>query len=287
MLKLPRVSRSRISRNTLGAAPMESVKALFSNAPAGPALPSSGAPYRLVYFNCRGAVEHVRLLLALSGERWDDVRYPLGAAAAGFAPAERFRAERDAGAFAANMGALPVLVVRGEGDGDGDGESFTLGQSHAIARFLARRHGLMGATPREAAAVDCLYECVRDVKAEWFRVKAEADDAARRDARRRWWASGLRDACARLEAAARAAAPAAAGPWLVGARATLADVAVYHLLGTSVSVASGCELSFFDGDADAVRAALAPHPRLAAAVAAVGALPAVREWEERRPDTFS
>ena len=50
-----------------------------------------------------------------------------------FAPAERFRAERDAGAFAANMGALPVLVVRGEGDGDGDGESFTLGQSHAIA----------------------------------------------------------------------------------------------------------------------------------------------------------
>ena len=74
---------------------MESVKALFSNAPAGPALPSSGAPYRLVYFNCRGAVEHVRLLLALSGERWDDVRYPLGAAAAGFAPAERFRAERD------------------------------------------------------------------------------------------------------------------------------------------------------------------------------------------------
>ena len=90
---------------------MESVKALFSNAPAGPALPSSGAPYRLVYFNCRGAVEHVRLLLALSGERWDDVRYPLGAAAAGFAPAERFRAERDAGAFAANMGALPVLVA--------------------------------------------------------------------------------------------------------------------------------------------------------------------------------
>ena len=67
-------------------------------------------------------------------------------------------------------------------------------------------------------------------------MKAEADDAARR-ARAALVGGGLRDACARL-AAARAAAPAAAGPWLVGARATLVDVAVYHLLGTSVSVAA-------------------------------------------------
>ena len=39
--------------------------------------------------------------------------------------------------------------------------------------------------------------------------------------------------------------------------------------------------------AEPVHEALESCPRLAAVVAAVGALPAVREWEMRRPDTFS
>lgn len=275
------------------------------------------ADYRLIYHNSRGAAEPIRLLLAISGADWQDVRYPLGAARSGFALHEQYIRARDAGAFAANMDSLPVLLVREDG-----GANWMLGQSHAIARFVARRHGLLGSTPREEAAVDCLVECVRDIRASWYKVKAtpaevaqrpwwdvlgakgeERSGAARHAAKQSWWASGLPEACTKLERAAERAAPPrgeAAGevsgeggegapppPWLVGGSVTLADVVVYHLLSTPMSVASGCVVGFFDGEAEPVREALESCPRLAAVVAAVGALPAVREWEMRRPDTFS
>ena len=107
-----------------------------------------------------------------------------------------------------------------------------LGQSHAIARFLARSHELMGSTPEEAAAVDLLYECVRDIKTRWFRVKATKDapdndgeaGAARRDAKRRWWTSQMPEACEQLEGALLAASPASESPWLVGDALSLAEI---------------------------------------------------------------
>ena len=151
----------------------------------------------------------------------------------------------------------------------------------------------MGATPLEAATVDLLYECVRDIKTRWFRVKTakgpsgEDASAARRDAKRRWWASQMPEACEQLERAVHAASPGSATPWLVGDALSLADVAVYHLLSTPTSVVSGSYVGFFDGEAERVRDAAAPFPRLSASVQAVGALPAVREWERNRPDTFS
>ena len=153
----------------------------------------------------------------------------------------------------------------------------------------------MGATPMEAATIDCLYESVRDIKSAWFRAKQTADvpgtppGAARREAMQRWWTEGLPERCRALEAAVCAAAPsgAAAGPWLVGAHVSLADVACYHLLSAASSVVCGACVSFFDGEHERVSVAYAGCPRLAAAVAAVGALPSVRHWEEVRPDTFS
>ena len=181
------------------------------------------------------------------------------------------------------MDALPILIVT-----EADGKKHTLGQSHSILRFLAGRHSLMGATEMESVAVDGIYECVRDMKASWYKVKATPDDATRREAKERYWSTELPAAAAKLEAAVGAApcaAAAAAGPWLVGARITLADIAVYHLLGTSTSLVSGSLVSFMDNEDSS--AALAACPRLRASVDAVAALPAVQAWEERRPDTFT
>ena len=77
------------------------------------------------------------------------------------------------------MNALPVLKVL-KSDGTVIHE---LGQSHAIARYLAHHHDLMGANPVEAALVDNLYECVRDVDA-WFKIKATKDGLDSPNARR-------------------------------------------------------------------------------------------------------
>ena len=123
------------------------------------------AAYRLVYFNSRGAAEPIRLLLVLSGAAWEDVRYPLGAAALGFSLDHQYIRDREDGSFAANMGSLPILSVR-----EANGATYTLGQSHTISRFLATRHSLTGSTQLEVAAVDCICKCVRDVKQRWFSV---------------------------------------------------------------------------------------------------------------------
>ena len=266
---------------------------------------SANATYELVYFDTRGAAEPIRLLLSLAGVPWGDLRYPMGVSGSGFSLSDSYCSDRDAGTFAINMNALPVLKVL-KSDGTVIHE---LGQSHAIARYLAHHHDLMGANPVEAALVDNLYECVRDVKSAWFKIKATKDGLdspnARRDAKERWFSLELSEWCLKLEGAARSiannlngspgdAVKAAGGandvssPWLVGSRLSLADVATYHLLGTPTSIASGSTVSFFDGEGERVRAAYMGHcPRLAACIAAVGALPRIRSWEEQRPDTFS
>ena len=237
---------------------------------------SSPSPtYQLVYFNTRGIVEPLRVLLALSGARWEDIRYPLGLAANGFALPPEYLRDQAAGKFVVNMDNLPVLIVREEGGA----EAFTIGQSHAIARYVASRHGLMGSTPREAAAIDCLYEHARDIKSKWLKVKGTADvpgettpGQARRDAKATWWSSEFAEQCAKLEAAARAmenntcsAAPPSASPWLVGSRVSLADVALYRLLSSTESIVTGAMVSFFDGDGqEQVRLALSACPKLKA-----------------------
>ena len=252
----------------------------------------------LVYFNTRGAAEPIRLLLSVTGEAWEDLRYPMGVAAKGFQLAPEFLKDQEAGRFAINMGALPILFVRDETGGE-----TPVGQSHAIARFIAHRHNMMGSTTLERAHIDGLYECVRDIKQKWFAVKGTPDEAAslpgqaRREAKERWWSVELREQCIKLEAAAAAAAAAIStsptaqlvmAPWLVGRVLSLADIAVYHLLSATQSLMTGSVVSFFDGEGqECVHEILSGCPRLAASVAAVGEQHAVRDWEERRPDTFT
>lgn len=258
--------------------------------------------YRLLYFNVRGIVEPTRLLLALSGADWSDVRYPMGVARAGFSTDKRFQQDQDRGVFSSNMDRLPILQVWTKdfhGTNDTTTLVATIGHSHAIARFVAARHGLFGGDIFERALIDAVYECVRDVKEQWFRnVKsAGGDEAARLKARARWFGEELPALCVKLE---RALSPAQAdsqqhqhqlhqmSAWCVGARPSLADVAVYHLLSTPVSVMSGATASFFDGESDKVRACFeGTCPRLRDVVSAVASLPAIKDWEARRPDTFT
>lgn len=268
------------------------MRALFSSSRKSSIPTTVEAPqYRLIYFDTRGAAEPIRLLLSIAGASFEDMRYPMAAAAKGFTLSEDYIKDRDAGAYAINMNSLPALQISERG------ATFTLGQSASIVRYLGHRHGLMGATPLETATVDCLYECVRDIKSSWFKVKSTPDDGnapageARREAKQRWWSTDLPVSCLKLEGAVSAAMQhdslTTSGPWLVGSRATIADVAVYHLLSTPTSLVSGSTVSFMDNEGEGVRSALAACPRLSAAVAAVGAIPAVRAWENSRPDTFS
>jgi hypothetical protein len=68
----------------------------------------------------------------------------------------------------------------------------------------------------------------------------------------------------------------------------LADVALYAMLGSQISVMTGATDSFFDGlDTNVVEKAYTVCPRLSACVKGMGALQSIQQWEERRPDTFT
>jgi glutathione S-transferase len=238
---------------------------------------SPAAPlYRLVYFNLRGAAEPTRYLLAVANAPYDDFRYPMHASGKGFGVDDNFLRDKQAGHFGINMGQLPILqILTPEGK-----IAATLGQSHSINRFIAEQHGLLGKDPIERAWIDGIYESVRDIRSIWFRKKKEVV-AERKD----WLAKGLPEKCNALEASLP---PNSGGIWLVGEGPSLADIALYSMLGSQTSLVTGATESFFDGfDANAIEKAYSECPRLSACVKEIGALQSIQQWEERRPDTFN
>ncbi|VDM69938.1 unnamed protein product [Strongylus vulgaris] len=73
--------------------------------------------YKLTYFDGRGAAEVIRQIFVLADEKFEDVRYTH----------EEWPKHKSEMPF----GQMPVLEIDGQ----------QLAQSHAIARFLAKRFG--------------------------------------------------------------------------------------------------------------------------------------------------
>lgn len=90
--------------------------------------------YKLHYFDLRGLGELARLVFAAAGQKFEDVRIP--------------RDKWPEWKAKSPFGQAPYLEVI-----DGS-NSFTLSQSKAIARYLARKFGLAGKTEEESAIID-------------------------------------------------------------------------------------------------------------------------------------
>lgn len=238
--------------------------------------------YRLVYFNSRGAAELTRYLLAVVQAPYDDVRYPLHATAAGFGGDKQFQHDKKSGAFRCNMDKLPVLQVLTP---DGQAAVVTLGQSHATNRFLAERHGLWGDDLVQRAQMDAVYESVRDVRSDFLRTKRRPNQ------RTTWVKETLPLHCQRLEASLPNATTNNdnnnKSAWIFGGpEPSLADVAIFSLLGTATSTTSGSLVTALD-DLDPRPAFWETCPRLTASIQAMHAMPAIQTWHATRPDTFS
>jgi glutathione S-transferase len=169
----------------------------------------------LLYFPSRGRAELIRLVLAEAGVDYDEHHVGHGTPPASGRPTD-LAALKAAGATP--FGAVPVWE---EPDG------FRLAQSSAIANHLARRHGLLGQGPLEAARCDELLGCVDDVRGELRKVHLAAPE--RRAAVRaelqasvlpRWLGDLERHLAPGLQATGFAA----------GAALTLADLALWYLL---------------------------------------------------------
>jgi len=114
--------------------------------------------YKLTYFNSRGRAEHIRLLFALAGVEYEDVRLDHGENWQAFKPKTP-------------LGKIPVLEIDGH----------MLGESKAIARYLAREFQLAGKNNLEAAKADMLVDGVDDVAAHIRPAMREKDPEKKKE----------------------------------------------------------------------------------------------------------
>jgi glutathione S-transferase len=169
----------------------------------------------LLYFPARGRAEVIRLVLAEAGVEFDEHHVGRGTPPADGRPTDL--AELKA-AGVLPFGAVPVWEEPG---------GLRLAQSAAIANHLARRHGLRGATPLEAARCDELLGAVEDVRGELrklFLAPAEQRAALRAELAATTLPRWLGD----LERHCRASLDATG--FAVGASLTVADLALWYLL---------------------------------------------------------
>lgn len=108
--------------------------------------------YKLIYFNSRGAAELSRLLFKVAGVEFEDERIER----------EKWESRKPE----MPLGALPVLDVDG----------YKVTQSAAIARYLARKFGLLGANDIEELKVNELHEvCAEIIQREVMKFFYEQD----------------------------------------------------------------------------------------------------------------
>ncbi|XP_071528345.1 hematopoietic prostaglandin D synthase-like [Panulirus ornatus] len=198
--------------------------------------------YKLIYFNSRGRAELTRWIFAYGGipytdERIEKVDWP----------------ERKKDIIG---GKLPVLMVDGR----------TLTQSLAIARYAAKRVGLVPEDELEAAYCDALVDTVYDFLPSWRKTitseKSEEDKI--KDFNLVFYPTFLEPLMIRLDKRLRER------EWFISDKITWADLMIGIIFG-AVKRTSGKLLDNF--------------PSLLAHVNKLEALPKIKEWIDKRPQT--
>lgn len=228
---------------------------------------SSAMSLRLKYFDAKGAAEVTRVLLALGDIQYEDERYEIVRDEAGGMSTPGFKADKESGALAANLGRAPVLMV----------DASAIGQSKAIERYVAAKAGLLGNSELEAAIIDAITEHVRDVKdaaskkgfSAFNRDKSDEEKAA---AKAEWFGTDLPSWLQRLEACV---APVCDTICADGKPPTYAAVCIWALLREGSSE-----------DVELATKAAAECPCLSKVADAVASHPKVHAWVESRPVTM-
>ncbi|XP_002731486.1 S-crystallin 4-like [Saccoglossus kowalevskii] len=115
--------------------------------------------YKLYYFNSRALAEQSRMIFALAGVEYEDIRYTR----------EEWPAAKESGKFP--FGTVPCLEVDG----------VMLAQSSAIACYLGNEFGFSGKNNLEKAKVDMIMDAFGDllkVAGKWYFAADEDAKAA-------------------------------------------------------------------------------------------------------------
>jgi len=207
------------------------------------------AEYKLTYYNITGLAEPIRYMFAIAGVAYEDNRIPKDDTTYPVLPSEI----KDK----LPWGQMPLLEVNGK----------KLSQSSAIGRFIARKFKLAGADDFESAKCDEIVDAIKDFGQEWRPVMSEQDDGKKLEMVKKLKEEKIPKFMGKLNRIIEENG----GKWLVGANVTWTDLVLAHyvtLLSNRVKIdlASG-------------------FPLLENLIKSVYAIPQVKEWMVKRPQT--
>ncbi|XP_072168010.1 S-crystallin SL11-like [Diadema setosum] len=203
--------------------------------------------YRLTYFDARGRVEIARLLFALKGVEFDDVRVDYTT----FATSEEKKK--------APLGQLPILEIEGQP---------TLPQSRAIQRYLAREFGLYGSNNKDATFIDLVVETFDDfVEGMSKFIYYESDAAKKAEAKKKF----MEETAPRLLTFLEKLLGQSSSAYFVGDKPSFADVTVFNLVDVGVD--------HFGEDL------FSKYPKLVELKQRVSEIPSVKAYLDKRPKT--
>jgi glutathione S-transferase len=176
--------------------------------------------FELTYFDGRGLAEVPRTIFATASQSYKDIRLSR----------EAFNEKKGTGDLAMNLNRVPVLNHNGK----------IIGQSSAIARYLAQHFGMFGSTREESALIDSICEHVVDIKAAfrklfpykveltdekkaenfdiWFNTPSKPDLDARKNRQLQWFLEQIEELLP-------------GDNYSIGGRPNLADAYLFNLLG--------------------------------------------------------
>ncbi|CAF3468764.1 unnamed protein product [Rotaria sp. Silwood1] len=159
--------------------------------------------YKLYYFNGRGRAEVSRLIFAVAGQKYEDIRYE--------------RDEWPSHKSEMPLGQMPVLEFDG----------IKLPQSLSIARFLAKQFQLAGKDNFEQAKVDAVADTISDLMAKYIPVRWEQDETKKQELIKKFIAEELPKHLQNLEVLGKLYGNG--GPFFVGNHLTWADLLFYEM----------------------------------------------------------
>ncbi|CAF0861913.1 unnamed protein product [Adineta steineri] len=174
--------------------------------------------YKLTYFNGRGRAEVSRLIFAVAGEKFEDVRYEMDQWPA-------HKAEMP-------LGQIPVLEVDG----------VKLPQSAAIARFLAKQFHLAGKDNFEQAKVDAVVDTIDDSFKGFVPTRFEKDEAKKEELTKKYFGEELPKHLQNLETLGKLYGNG--GHFFVGNQLTWADLLFYTFAQAWIGVEADCLNNF-------------------------------------------
>ncbi|XP_046575226.1 glutathione S-transferase 1-like [Haliotis rubra] len=158
--------------------------------------------YKLKYFQSKGRAEVCRLLFALAGQEYEDIRYSQ----------DEWKTEKSKTPF----GQLPVLEINGE----------PYGQSSGIIAFLAREFGIHGKTSLEQLKVDQVMGIIQDIYTHMLKHFYEKDPAKQAEILK----ENNKDHYPKYLGFFESILKKNGSGFFVGNRITLADIAVFDTL---------------------------------------------------------